>query len=175
MRVTEPQADADGEEERDVVMVPVRLTSGERVDDAEAVAPVEADAESLSMEVPEAAEEGDAAAEAVMVGVGDPVSVRDTVAVDGPEALAEAVPQDVVDCDDEGVSEADRVADPVPRALPVAAAMVRLGVKEPDAEEAPEGERVRLPLVEPHAVTAALGESTSGVPVLLGLAKELAL
>lgn len=64
MRVTEPQADAETEEETEIVTVPERLTSGERDDEAEEVAPVEADADSLSKEVPEATEEGDAAEEA---------------------------------------------------------------------------------------------------------------
>ena len=173
--VTEPLADKETEEEKEVVTVPERLTGGERDDEAEAVAPEEADADSLSKEVPEATEEGDAAEEADWEGVGDPVSVSVTVAVAGPEALAEAVPQGEADCDDDTVPEADSVAEPVQRALPVTAAMVRLGLKEPDAEAALEGERVRLPLVVPHAVAAALGESTSGVPVLLGLPPALAL
>ena len=124
-RDTVLQADAEGEELTEVVIVCVRDPGGERMAEDESDAAEEADAESAPSKLGEDARNADAAEEAVSVKVA--VTVMVFVPVPEPSAvgLEEAVVCTLTDTVDETVADGDCLAEPEERALAVATAMVR--------------------------------------------------
>lgn len=127
-RDTVPQADAEGEELTEVVIVFVRDPGGERVAEDESDAAEEADAELEPSKLGEDARDTDAAEEAVSVTVAVTVMVFVPVPVPSAVGLEEAVVHTLTDTVDETVADGDSVAEPEERALAVATAMVRLAV-----------------------------------------------
>jgi hypothetical protein len=171
--VLQEEADTDEDTEKD--SVGDLDTSGERDGVAEGEDAAEADAEPLSAAVREAVGEGDAPEEALWDAVTVMVDVIVGEPVASPVGLVDAVTHEDGVAVSDTVGDVDSVAECEARPLPVAAAMVRLDVNEPDAEVAREGETVSVPVMVPQREAAPLGESASGEDVVDAESWELAL